>query len=284
MAWRVPGRRFLDKPRGQPINGRSLLPGAVAQMGERCNRTAEVRGSIPLGSTNEITYLAPRRKIKKPTVTHPSHTDAWWHDVTPCDSCGYTRRCSLRFSRQFPPAILRGNDRYTHGRRHEFPWLRSPDFLRLLGRGPTAGREPPHHLLSSLLPIIATISYTLSTAQAGMPMTVKGEGRAKCSPFACPALARWPAPHSPAAVHVRSLGRQPPCASNIPQALLVSPAERAHALLDEPEPRDDAGVGMHHIGDEWPVRPPKRSFVRTFNWIRASGCGSTSLRLIIGWK
>jgi hypothetical protein len=26
--------------------------GAVAQMGERCNRTAEVRGSIPLGSTN----------------------------------------------------------------------------------------------------------------------------------------------------------------------------------------------------------------------------------------
>jgi hypothetical protein len=27
-------------------------PGAVAQMGERCNRTAEVRGSIPLGSTN----------------------------------------------------------------------------------------------------------------------------------------------------------------------------------------------------------------------------------------
>jgi hypothetical protein len=25
--------------------------GAVAQMGERCNRTAEVRGSIPLSST-----------------------------------------------------------------------------------------------------------------------------------------------------------------------------------------------------------------------------------------
>ena len=25
--------------------------GAVAQLGERCNRTAEVRGSIPLGST-----------------------------------------------------------------------------------------------------------------------------------------------------------------------------------------------------------------------------------------
>ncbi|VVS97073.1 hypothetical protein SPHINGO361_100162 [Sphingomonas sp. EC-HK361] len=28
--------------------------GAVAQMGERCNRTAEVRGSIPLGSTTGL--------------------------------------------------------------------------------------------------------------------------------------------------------------------------------------------------------------------------------------
>ena len=26
-------------------------------MGERCNRTAEVRGSIPLGSTNKIKHL-----------------------------------------------------------------------------------------------------------------------------------------------------------------------------------------------------------------------------------
>ena len=32
---------------GQPEPG----CGAVAQMGERCNRTAEVRGSIPLSST-----------------------------------------------------------------------------------------------------------------------------------------------------------------------------------------------------------------------------------------
>ena len=31
------------------LAGRS---GAVAQMGERCNRTAEVRGSIPLSSTS----------------------------------------------------------------------------------------------------------------------------------------------------------------------------------------------------------------------------------------
>ncbi len=35
--------------------------GAVAQMGERCNRTAEVRGSIPLGSTSPMFIL--RRKV-----------------------------------------------------------------------------------------------------------------------------------------------------------------------------------------------------------------------------
>ena len=32
--------------------------GAVAQMGERCNRTAEVVGSIPIGSTMEIKDLS----------------------------------------------------------------------------------------------------------------------------------------------------------------------------------------------------------------------------------
>src|SRR5689334_3224959 len=34
--------------------------GAVAQMGERCNRTAEVRGSIPLGSTSP--HQAPLKR------------------------------------------------------------------------------------------------------------------------------------------------------------------------------------------------------------------------------
>jgi hypothetical protein len=48
-----------------PLAGRS---GAVAQMGERCNRTAEVRGSIPLSSTspgankiNELVNVPDRR-------------------------------------------------------------------------------------------------------------------------------------------------------------------------------------------------------------------------------
>ena len=40
----------LDNIQSGALNAGHL--GAVAQMGERCNRTAEVRGSIPLGSTN----------------------------------------------------------------------------------------------------------------------------------------------------------------------------------------------------------------------------------------
>ena len=44
-----PSPRFLDNASTPNINGATF--GAVAQMGERCNRTAEVRGSIPLGST-----------------------------------------------------------------------------------------------------------------------------------------------------------------------------------------------------------------------------------------
>ena len=43
------------------LEGRSGGCGAVAQMGERCNRTAEVRGSIPLSSTS-------------PAAAHPTGT------------------------------------------------------------------------------------------------------------------------------------------------------------------------------------------------------------------
>ena len=55
---------FLDNPLARRLNA-AHLTGAVAQMGERCNRTAEVRGSIPLGSTNHnalifISILAGR--------------------------------------------------------------------------------------------------------------------------------------------------------------------------------------------------------------------------------
>ena len=52
-----PRRRspFLDNRRPRHLYGTST--GAVAQMGERCNRTAEVRGSIPLGSTNKSKHL-----------------------------------------------------------------------------------------------------------------------------------------------------------------------------------------------------------------------------------
>src|SRR5690606_16554372 len=39
--------------------------GAVAQMGERCNRTAEVRGSIPLGSTTLSCTLLKLRRVRR---------------------------------------------------------------------------------------------------------------------------------------------------------------------------------------------------------------------------
>ena len=44
--------RIVDS-RGAPSYTRGLA-GAVAQMGERCNRTAEASGSIPLSSTKLI--------------------------------------------------------------------------------------------------------------------------------------------------------------------------------------------------------------------------------------
>src|SRR5581483_3097209 len=50
------GRQAAREPlprRSEPIGPASgWRRGAVAQMGERCNRTAEVRGSIPLSSTS----------------------------------------------------------------------------------------------------------------------------------------------------------------------------------------------------------------------------------------
>ena len=42
----------LTMPLARPYTARTRRPGAVAQLGERCNRTAEVRSSILLGSTN----------------------------------------------------------------------------------------------------------------------------------------------------------------------------------------------------------------------------------------
>src|SRR6476646_4248911 len=71
-----------ERPAGQALQGvkqaaRGPLPmppapcggagpgrrGAVAQMGERCNRTAEVRGSIPLSSTSLFNDLAELRQL-----------------------------------------------------------------------------------------------------------------------------------------------------------------------------------------------------------------------------
>jgi hypothetical protein len=61
---RAAAAAILDTMAAGPVNGRLLRPrasarpaGAVAQLGERRNRTAEVRGSNPLGSTKRIMGL-----------------------------------------------------------------------------------------------------------------------------------------------------------------------------------------------------------------------------------
>ncbi len=56
---------------------------------KKCNRTAEVRGSIPLGSTNKIRNLRKTPEIAKSLGTHRAHTkqvvcaDAMWRAATP---------------------------------------------------------------------------------------------------------------------------------------------------------------------------------------------------------
>ena len=50
----------------KPVAAQAALPirfGAVAQLGERVNGIHEVRGSIPLGSTNKIKHLYVSRKF-----------------------------------------------------------------------------------------------------------------------------------------------------------------------------------------------------------------------------
>ena len=51
----------VDQPLRASLPATVRARGAVAQMGERCNRTAEVKGSIPFGSTTRARHLHPLR-------------------------------------------------------------------------------------------------------------------------------------------------------------------------------------------------------------------------------
>ena len=58
--------RVVKKPECDRMNkfgGALQFCGAVAQLGERCNRTAEARGSIPLSSINRFLDIAGRRPV-----------------------------------------------------------------------------------------------------------------------------------------------------------------------------------------------------------------------------
>jgi hypothetical protein len=61
----------IDIHATQGLEGQRL--GAVAQMGERCNRTAEVRGSIPLSSTKAL--LSRLNRISAETGLGGDHRD-----------------------------------------------------------------------------------------------------------------------------------------------------------------------------------------------------------------
>src|SRR3546814_15104622 len=54
--------------------------GAVAQTGERCNRTAEVRGSIPLGSTTTL-FLTCQSVSFRPGSCSPLGMRCCWERV-----------------------------------------------------------------------------------------------------------------------------------------------------------------------------------------------------------
>jgi hypothetical protein len=68
---KIAAREPLPK-RSDPIGPASgWRRGAVAQMGERCNRTAEVRGSIPLSSTSLKFIENKRFFLGVPSVSRP---------------------------------------------------------------------------------------------------------------------------------------------------------------------------------------------------------------------
>src|ERR1700758_2040939 len=82
----------IGRARKQPRDG------AVAQMGERCNRTAEVRGSNPLSSTKQpidITIFSVSRETSEPSATcAPGAQRKSWRDRDFWASGGRARRQS----------------------------------------------------------------------------------------------------------------------------------------------------------------------------------------------
>ena len=72
--------------------------GAVAQLGERRVRNAKVRGSIPLGSTNDHKYLGIQRDISELRLAtnsnHPQRTPRGYPSRWAMIACIRLARCS----------------------------------------------------------------------------------------------------------------------------------------------------------------------------------------------
>src|SRR6202045_5392885 len=111
----MPPCGILDTVATAPVNGRHLrqrprhLPrgpaGAVAQLGERRNRTAEVRGSNPLGSTNEPqSFLG----FSDAALNDENTETSVWHNAgTASDGYGYNSQTGALLARSGSPVATR---------------------------------------------------------------------------------------------------------------------------------------------------------------------------------
>ena len=104
-------RVFLRHSFAGPSRRYSCVPrGAIAQLGERCNRTAEVASSILASSTNHLQWYCPRKFAsssdptrrdprKAPTLSHRKH--CLNPEIRLAFSPGYNWGRSLSWTQQF---------------------------------------------------------------------------------------------------------------------------------------------------------------------------------------
>ena len=78
-----PGRSQLLRVLGASPSGHELQGGDVAQLGERCNRTAEVVGSNPIISTNSLAMYWPSGIAAGSLATASAASDAWVGTASP---------------------------------------------------------------------------------------------------------------------------------------------------------------------------------------------------------
>jgi hypothetical protein len=112
---------FLDQFTAAVSVPASFLPGAVAQLGERCVRNAEVRGSIPLSSTKAAVLRNRRFRFVLPTP----------------------RRCSRFALRSGGPSQIRACARMGGGENRDRDGEPGPGPVTVTGTGNRDGEPGP---------------------------------------------------------------------------------------------------------------------------------------------